>query len=328
MFDDIIGNEKVKKYLKAAIENKRLSNTLLFSGQDGIGKMLFAKEVALHLMYEKLENKKKFHPDLHILKPYGKMYLHLTDSIKNMIKDVFMQPLEAKRKVFIVQDANRMLPSVANSLLKTLEEPNLNSYIILITNQIEDILPTILSRCFHIKFFSLNEKEMKSVLKKWGKTDKEILKIIALSKGSLSKAMEISSFVDLEEKTEILLKILLEKNISFFQLENYLKQLEELFGDLKNEDLEKYYKEIDLFFDYILMFYRDLYILKNNISKKYLFFVDKEDLLQKRRKEYFLPLEKVISILKETKSAFFLNTTLKTVLEELFFRLNSSISIN
>ena len=66
-----------------------------------------------------------------------------------------MAPFEAKAKVFIIKDADRMLPPSANALLKTLEEPTYDSYIIMTTSNLDEILPTIASRCFKINFSSI-----------------------------------------------------------------------------------------------------------------------------------------------------------------------------
>ena len=95
------------------------------------------------------------HPDLHVYEPEGKTYHHSIASIRNLIGQVYMAPFEAEAKVFIIKDAHRMLKSSANALLKTLEEPTLDSFIILTSSKADDIIPTITSRCFRINFLGI-----------------------------------------------------------------------------------------------------------------------------------------------------------------------------
>ena len=71
---------------------------------------------------------------------------------REMCEKVYMAPFEAKWKIFIIEDAERMLPTSANALLKTFEEPAPNSVIILISDHPERLLPTVLSRCRKVHF--------------------------------------------------------------------------------------------------------------------------------------------------------------------------------
>src|SRR3989304_6614260 len=133
-FDDIIGNDLIKDKLKGSLENNTISNTILFSGPEAVGKSLFATVLAGRLMHpeEDIDPSalKKIqannHPDLHIYEPEGKTSHHSIASIRNLVEQVFMAPFEAKAKIFIIKDAHRMLIPSANALLKTLEEPTLD----------------------------------------------------------------------------------------------------------------------------------------------------------------------------------------------------------
>ncbi len=82
--------------------------------------------------------------------------MHSIESVRNFIHEVSMAPYGSKYKVFIIHDAERMLPTSANALLKTFEEPSKNSVIILISNHADILIPTILSRCTVVRF---NQKE-------------------------------------------------------------------------------------------------------------------------------------------------------------------------
>lgn len=149
MFDLIPGNQRAKKYLKLMVEKEAISQSLLFAGPEDAHKELFAKELAQHLLGGFT---KQHHPDLYIYKPEGKVGMHSIDAMRRFSEEVYMAPFEAKRKVFIIIDADRMLPTSSNALLKTFEEPAPHSIIILTSDNPASLLPTIISRCRTIRF--------------------------------------------------------------------------------------------------------------------------------------------------------------------------------
>jgi hypothetical protein len=81
------------------------------------------------------------------LQPEGKSGLHTIESIRSLNDRVFRAPFESSGKVFVLHQADRMQPAAANALLKTLEEPLLDTHFILLSNDARQILPTVLSRC-------------------------------------------------------------------------------------------------------------------------------------------------------------------------------------
>ncbi|MBS0629001.1 MAG: hypothetical protein JSS30_02110 [Verrucomicrobia bacterium] len=115
-----------------------------------------SKENALDLAKQILGPSPKIdsgnHPDLHLYAPEGKSELHPIASIHQMISEMAMPPFEAKNKVFVIEDAEKMLPSSSNALLKTLEEPNQDTYFLMMTHHPDRLLPTIVSRLFPIQF--------------------------------------------------------------------------------------------------------------------------------------------------------------------------------
>ena len=185
---EIIGNSDIKKYLQRIVMSNRIGNSLLFSGPDGVGKGLFALELATMLLGE--ENRERIfhrnHPDVRELRPEGKVAMHSMDALRSFISDVNLAPFEAKRKVFILLSADRMLPTSSNALLKTFEEPPQDTIIILLTSSPELLLPTILSRCSKISFKPVPEMELVAWLQNHHQvsSEKEACKVARLSKGS------------------------------------------------------------------------------------------------------------------------------------------------
>lgn len=132
-------------YLQKALSNNCLPQALLFIGPKGES---HAKTLAAQLLKTNPQRiEAGNHPDYHTFHPEGKSGLHPIESIRHLIDVVYQAPFEAERKVLLIHSSERMQPAAANALLKTLEEPLLDTQFILLTEDARQILPTILSRC-------------------------------------------------------------------------------------------------------------------------------------------------------------------------------------
>lgn len=317
MFDEIVGNDFAKVYLEKALSCKKVPNSLLFYGPEGVGKSLFAEELAKKLMYP--NETRKIFPDLYLFYPEGKM--HTIDSMRSLIEQSSLSPYDAESKVFIIQDAEMMQPVAANALLKTLEEPLLNTFIILITGNKEELIPTIVSRCFKIKFNPLTDEEIIGELTlKFQKTETAAKQIALLSNGSLGKAIELALQPD--ERRIVLLNILSKNGISsYLTLMEQLEKLESLYKEPPSEEEEKvlkWKKDVEFLFFQIFLWFRDLSLLKMNIKKLYFF----DHLLLLQKQETFPSLKIVETALKKVFLALERNIKLKTCLEYFFLKIN------
>ena len=190
MFEKIIGNEHIKESLIKAINSNSVSHSYLLIGKSGIGKQLFAKELAKKVMClgdEKCESCRKFdansNPDFQIVVPDGKTVK--IEQIRNLQAKIVEKPIISSKKVYIIDDADSTSEEAQNCLLKTLEEPPEYAMIILICANENRILETIKSRCVIIKFEDLTDEQIASYL---NLHDKELIK---LCDGSLEKASKI-----------------------------------------------------------------------------------------------------------------------------------------
>jgi len=109
-------------------------------------------EFLVHIMGE--EHRAKIlssnHPDVHIYHPEEKSGRYPITTIRAFINEMALPPFEAKRKVFFLFDAEKMLPTSSNALLKTLEEPSEDSFVVLFSENPNALLPTIASRLHQI----------------------------------------------------------------------------------------------------------------------------------------------------------------------------------
>ncbi|WP_017662889.1 DNA polymerase III subunit delta' [Baaleninema simplex] len=204
-----IGQETALKFLHAAIDCDRIAPAYLFAGPEGIGRAIAARYFAGLLLGGHRDNLDN-HPDFLWVEP---TYLHnqklLTpaeaeekglkrkappqirlEQIREIGTFLSRPPLEASRKVIILDRAETMAEPAANGLLKTLEEPG-RATLILIAPSAESLLSTLVSRCQRIPFYRLPPKHMEQVLRETG--HEEILgyrAILAVAQGSPGAAIE------------------------------------------------------------------------------------------------------------------------------------------
>lgn len=332
-FEQILGNDPAKVYLRRALQTKSVPNTLLFAGPDGVGKSQFAQDLALELMYStnKAKKEKSQYPDLHIYYPEGKMQMHAIGTIRNLIHEVHIAPFEAEAKVFIIHEAERMLPTSANALLKILEEPNLDSYLVLLSSKCDEFLPTITSRCSRLNFSFVAEEEISQLLqKRLEKKPEEARQIAKQAQGSVAKALDMATHPAYHEIREALFGILSKKGVeNYYDLSQSIQELEKLCNQpLKskeldeNESIEKWRKQTDLLFSHILMWYRDLHLINSGCDKALLFFSDHLAEIEAKSLKGLPSLETVHRALEEVRLGFDRNMKLSVCLEQLFFKLD------
>ena len=195
-----------------------------------------------------------------------------------------MLPFEAPCKVFLIHEADRMLPTSMNALLKTLEEPVSRSITILTSSRPQALLPTITSRCFSIPFFLLTQEELIAHLKP-EKTPDEARRIALLSRGSLERAEAPS------KKGESLCALVFDLGLALLYRE---------YPPLKEYDDVEDSEEVLLCLFY---FYRDLSLLKVGGDPSLLFYRDREETLKKALASTLPSLESIGKKMEEIHRA-------------------------
>jgi len=196
--DAIIGHTRQKELLQKILYSEKMASAYLFCGPEGVGKKLLALAFLKNFFCAHRNgcgacaNCKKMdqgnHPDLLQLDPDEKSIK--IDAIRAIQKHLKYHPLEAPRKVCLIDDAERMTWQAQSAFLKTLEEPTAATLFILISSQPETLLPTLCSRCQMIRFGRIPREPMIRYLAQnqaTGEMDARIL--AAVSGGSLAKAI-------------------------------------------------------------------------------------------------------------------------------------------
>lgn len=197
-WQSIVGHEKVKQLLRGSIESGHISHAYIFEGPSGVGRLTTAKAFAEEIVGLSGGFNPENHPDIIVVtnelyNSSKKQANILVDTIRSMKADVYIKPYMSERKVYIIPNADSMLSPAQNSLLKVFEEPPEYCTIILIAQNSNTLLPTILSRASLIRFLSLETKEVEKYLKeKRGIEDTLAKSISAMSGGSIGEAVTLS----------------------------------------------------------------------------------------------------------------------------------------
>jgi DNA polymerase-3 subunit delta' len=262
MFDSLIGNERAKETLRRMLRRGRVPGALLFAGDEGLGKQLFAVELARALNCsarrgveacgecpacvrtakfqlppadERDEHKKVIwseHPDVGLLRPYKRNIL--VDAVRDLERECNFRPVEGNARVLIIEGADSLNDAASNALLKTLEEAPPTSHLILITSRPASLLPTIRSRCQTIRFAPLTVEELESHLVKTRKRAGEEARLAAqLACGRPGVALELN--LDTYRARRDAMLVVVESLAAGTDRARLLRAAEEL-GDAKNKD--------------------------------------------------------------------------------------------
>jgi DNA polymerase-3 subunit delta' len=192
--------------LQTFLRNTALPHALLFTGPAGVGKRTAARTVAMALNCRERgiaaddacgrcqpcrQIASDHHPDVLLIEPQ-RDYLRI-DQIRKLLVTLSMKPFSAAQRVVIIAEAQAMNPEAANALLKVLEEPPDNTTLILTALQKSDLLPTIISRCRHIRFNPLSPEDLAVLLRQSPEIAEEFVETAAtLSGGSFTKARQLA----------------------------------------------------------------------------------------------------------------------------------------
>ena len=176
MQNPIIGHQQIVEQLQRTVASDRVAGAYLFVGPTGVGKETVARYFAQLIFCQqdtqpptvcgtclacrKVDSGN--HPDLQFIRPEGSLLR--IGQIRDLQKQIIYEPLEASRKVYILTDVERMNAEAENCLLKTLEEPPASSVLILLTSNVQALLPTTRSRCQILQFHPMPTQELAEVL--------------------------------------------------------------------------------------------------------------------------------------------------------------------
>ena len=217
VWDDIVGQERVSRFLRAVTDGDHVSHAYLFVGPPGSGKGTAARALACALLCddngcgacaECYRVKRGGHPDVHLIAPAGAAG-YLAEQIRDLSHDVSLAPIDGKHKIYIVSDADLLNDTSANALLKTLEEPPDDVVIILMSHSFDAVIPTIASRCQVVRFRRIPATDAAAILVSISGADPaEAAMALAASGGVVAKARDFLASPPRREARAMILRTL------------------------------------------------------------------------------------------------------------------------
>ena len=316
-FEQFIGQEKIKKALKEIVQQKKLSHAYMFEGLDGMGKATLSKIFIQAVLCEdtsdspcgKCQSCIKFssgnHPDFFTVSP--KALSIGIDEIRKLQDDIIIKPIESEKKVYLIEQADKMTEQAQNCLLKTLEEPPGDSLLILCVKNAGAMLRTIQSRCVSIKFEAYKTEEIEAVLRKHNISNEESLGFAsAFSQGVLGKAFLLVSDEFMQVREDILnfLSSIYGSRIeNIIKTSSYFETKKDIIGEI---------------FDIISSWYRDLAVCKASGNERLLINFDKKDIILKNIENYSeQDIVRIVKKIEEARRDIKRNVNLPMVLDNM-----------
>jgi DNA polymerase-3 subunit delta' len=205
-WDRVRGQSAALASFRTAADRGRLGQAYLLVGPDGVGKRLFATELAKALLCDRppaplaacdrcpscAQVAAGTHPDVFTLAtPEGKHELPV-EEMRGFCAKMALKPTRGKRKVGVVLDADDFNDESANAFLKTLEEPAPGSLLLLLATGTDQQLPTILSRCQIVRFHPLGAADLRAVLEANGVAADQLDRLVRLGGGSAGRALALA----------------------------------------------------------------------------------------------------------------------------------------
>jgi DNA polymerase-3 subunit delta' len=300
LLKDIKGQEAAVSFLKSSLKKDRLSHAYIFCGPRGVGKFTaasaFAAEIAL--------SGDTAHPDILVLKPEKEGAAIKIDDVRRLIKDIYLKPFQARKKVYIMDEAQSMKHEAANALLKTLEEPPTDSVLILVTDDLKALFHTIVSRSQVVRFYPLKVSQIEESLVKDRSLDREKARVLSrLACGSLGKAI-LYAEEDVFDERNSLIDIVSTGRADALSLDETPKE------------------RLKLYLDILLVWFRDILSVKALADDSMIVNADKMDLIRSQAgRMSFERLEGIINDILRTLSYLDMNANTKLAMGVLGLRL-------
>ncbi len=326
-FRDIIGQEQIKEHFRNAIAAKKISHAYIINGEKSSGKEFIAKVFAMALQCEKGEVEpcqechscrqalSGNHPDI-IYVTHEKPNTISVDDIRAQVNDdVAIKPYSGPYKVYLVNEAEKMTPQAQNAILKTLEEPPAYVVILLLTTNVNVLLPTILSRCVVLNMKPVADGLVRDYLMKELKVpDYKAEVCVSFARGNVGRAKALASSEDFEHvKSEALSLLKYIQEMEIYEIVTAIKKISE------------YKLEINDYLDLMAIWYRDVLLFKATNDGNHLVFREEISSLRKcAQRSNYEGIEEVIRALDTAKKRLDANVNFDLTMELLLLTIKEN----
>lgn len=220
-FQDIKGHHVQIAQLRRIVSSGRIHHAQLFAGPSGVGKSIVARAFVAALFCDQRVTSpaldscgecrscrwvaEETHPDLMVVAPERQVIRQ--EQAKAVISATYTAPRFAPYRIVLIEEAHRLGETSANTLLKTLEEPSGRTLFVLLSDQPQALLETILSRVQRLNFGPLDYESLEALLEQRGVGDERV-RIARLARGSIGEAMAWIESGRLERHDKLMIDLL------------------------------------------------------------------------------------------------------------------------
>lgn len=326
-FQDILGHEQIIEHLQNAIKTDKVSHAYILDGPDMSGKKMIADAFAMTLECEKKGTEPcmechsckqalgKNQPDIIYLQHEKPNTISVDDIRSQINNDIGVKPYSSPYKVYIVDEAEKMNVQAQNALLKTIEEPPAYAVILLLTNNAEIFLPTILSRCVRLSLKAVPDEKIKAYLmENYEVPDYKADVCVAFAQGNVGKAIELAESEDFNEiKNSALQLIKRLDDIELYEMIEAVKQI------------SNYKLKINDYFDLIMIWYRDVLLYKATADVNKLIFKEEVyEIKKEASRSSYGGIENILEALEKAKIRLNANVNFDLVIELLLLTIKEN----
>lgn len=332
-FADIIGQEQLKEHLQNALKLNKVSHAYIINGERSSGKEFIAKIFAAVLQCENqadssgmLEPCGECHsckqlvtgnqPDV-IFVSHEKPGTIGVEDIRGQINgNVAVKPYSGPRKIYLINEGEKMTVQAQNALLKTLEEPPAYAVIMILTTNMDSLLPTILSRCVVLNMKPVKDIYVKTFLMETMQIpDYKADICVAFARGNIGKAKLLATSEDFENVKEEAITLL-----------KYIKDMEirEIVAAIKK--ISEYKMDVSDYMDILSIWYRDVLMFKATNDANHLIFKEEIQYIKKvADKSAYEGIELIISALDKAKNRLGANVNFDLTMELLLLTVKENL---
>ncbi len=326
-FADIVGQEQLKEHLQNAISMNKVSHAYIINGERSSGKEFIAKIFAMTLQCEKggtdpcgechscKQAMSNNQPDIIYISHEKPGSIGVEDIRGQINNDIGIKPYSSPRKVYIMNEGEKMTVQAQNALLKTLEEPPEYAVIIILTTNVDSLLPTILSRCV-----VLNMKPVEDALvKKYLMTELQVPDYkanicVAFARGNVGKAKLLANSEEFEKvKDEA---VTLVKHINEMETHEVVKAIKKI---------SEYKLDVNDYLDILSIWYRDVLLYKATRDMNGLIFRDEFQQISKMAdRSTYEGIETIVNALQQAKRRLDANVNFDLTMELLLLTIKEN----
>lgn len=320
-FDDIKGQDSTVTHFKNAIKLNKISHGYIINGEQGMGKKMMADAFSMTLQCEKKGDNPcmvchscrqaltRNNPDIRWIVHEKPNVISVEEIRKQINSDVYIKPYSNEYKIYIVDEASKMNTAAQNALLKTLEEPPAYVVILLLTDNKDMMLQTILSRCVTMELRPVRDNIVENYLiEKAGIADYRAKEICSFAGGNIGKAVNLAGSDDFLELKENVVKVV--KGIGRMTVMDINTAIKEI---------QEYKDSINEYIDLLITWYRDVLLYKSCRGYKNIIFYDNINEIEKQAQLIsFEAIERVLKELDGIKGKLKINVNFDVVMELVF----------